>query len=381
LKRAFVHIGLEKTGTTALQIFLKSNEAVLRSRGFSYLCEDDKPYFERDAHFPLAGCNFAERPDFVSPAKFRPAEEVLESLRRDVVKSPYDVVISCEHLSSRVSDPEVASAILDALPDRDIRIVCYLRRQDEMALAAYSTSVRCGRREPFSIEEAHPGNRYFNYRAILEVWGSVGGVENITVREFDRRKLVGGDICQDFMALIGVLGAGFALGLDENPSLDSLRLEMLRQINCHLPAFSAGVERAAFDDAQEVRSLLEPLLPIGSAIGGLLGVAKRRKIMARFEDTNRWIAETLPNAGFVLGWQEPRGRTSDGLEPNPVSLADYARAVVSCGREILRLRRMLAGQEDALADTESQQSFEAVHLAVRPLWRLLRRLRRRPGLD
>lgn len=60
----------------------------------------------------------------------------------------------------------------------------------------------------------------------------------------------------------------------------SLRCEMLRQINCHLPAFSSGADRAAFDDAQEVRRFLEPLLQTGPSLGGLLGVAKRREIMA-----------------------------------------------------------------------------------------------------
>lgn len=45
-------------------------------------------------------------------------------------------------------------------------------------------------------------------------------LESIIVREFDRRKLVGGNIWKDFMALIGVSGEGFASGSDANLSLD-----------------------------------------------------------------------------------------------------------------------------------------------------------------
>jgi hypothetical protein len=341
LKRAYIHIGLEKTGTSSLQLFLRFNEAVLRSNGFSYLCGNDKAYFDGNAHFPVAACHFPLCPDFISPAKFRPAKDVLGSLRHDVQTSEFNIIISCEHFSSRLFDRNALVAIREAMPERHIRIICYLRRQDEMALAAYSTAVRSGYREPFRLEGVEHTNPYFNYRAILELWGSVFGFRNIIVREFDRDKLVGRDIREDFLDLIGLPNRQFQLTEDLNESLDSRQVEMLRQINRYLTSFDCEEDRRAYDDAQLVRNFLEKMLPASDALGVMLSNSERETVMHRFEDTNRWVAETFANADFVLGWQEPRLHMTDRSRPSVVGTEDFARVVAACGLRILELQRTI----------------------------------------
>ena len=45
MKKAYIHIGLEKTGTTALQIFLGANKDALEKNNLIYLGDDSKAYF------------------------------------------------------------------------------------------------------------------------------------------------------------------------------------------------------------------------------------------------------------------------------------------------------------------------------------------------
>jgi hypothetical protein len=106
VRQAYLHIGMEKTGTKALQVFLKTNEAVLQEKGFSYLCDDDSPYFQEVGHFPVAACFSPQCPEYVLPDKFRPAGEVLGTLRRDVAACDKDVILSCEHY--RAGHPEAS---------------------------------------------------------------------------------------------------------------------------------------------------------------------------------------------------------------------------------------------------------------------------------
>ena len=76
-KKVFLHIGTEKTGSTSLQFFLLNNERLLNTLGFSYYCNDEKPYFESHGHFPLAACFSPDTTDYCSEEKHRQRGEVL----------------------------------------------------------------------------------------------------------------------------------------------------------------------------------------------------------------------------------------------------------------------------------------------------------------
>ena len=146
MARIFLHIGTEKTGTTTLQAFLTANEAALARSGLTLSFGSSRPYFERMAHGPLAACLMAERAEFISDGKHQPAEFVLDMLRRDIDRGGRDVILSCEQFSSRITSAASLRRLVDALADHDVTVVCYLRRQDELAIAAYTTAVRSGRR-------------------------------------------------------------------------------------------------------------------------------------------------------------------------------------------------------------------------------------------
>lgn len=341
MKRAYIHIGLAKTGTTSLQQFLRTNENLLKARGFSYLCDPRKPYYVWHAHFPVAACFFSERPDFISPEKFKPAGEVLGELRRDTEACPEDIILSCEHFSYHLKDVEAIRAIGEALPNRDIRVICYLRRQDEFALALYSTYIKTGGRTPFVSQGIHPRTREYNFRGILELWGSVFGHKNIIVRDHARRHLAGGDIRYDFLKLLDIDPHGFVVGDDQNLSLDAKQIEALRMINAYLPT-SAEANWAQFTLANEIRNTILPLLPTGAPLPSLLSVKQRNDIMMRFENDNRRVAEEFANAEFILDWHEPADSEESAAGPTILTKEDLAETVAKLGRKLVSTK----GQPD-----------------------------------
>ena len=349
MKHAYLHIGLEKTGTTSLQVFLRANEAALRANGYSYLGDDTRSYSDRLGHFPVAASFFSECPDFILPAKFRPATDVLGELRKDVEECPWHVILSCEHFSSRLKDASALQLIRDALPNRNIKVVCYLRRQDDLALAAYSTAIKTGRRDPFDVSKITPKSWYFNFDQILNLWGDVFGPENIVIREYDRAQFAGGDVRRDFLALLGIEHTGFQFLPDKNISLDALQVEILRLVNSHLPRFGDDPDGHAL--TLKVRSTIIEHLPKGQPLATMLSESERGAIMQSFADSNARLASKFTGCGFVGDWQSvPLGKRSKPRQPTRVHLA---RTIATLGRRLFESARETEMLKKELADTKA----------------------------
>lgn len=361
MKHVYLHIGLEKTGTTSLQVFLRANEVALRANGYSYLGDDTRPYSDTLGHFPIAASFFPECPDFVRPAKFRPAPDVLGELRKDVEQCPWNVILSCEHFSSRLKDTSALRLIRDALPNHNIKVVCYLRRQDDLALAAYSTAIKSGRRNPFDVRQVSANNWYYNFDRILSLWGEVFGSENIVVREYDRAQFAGGDVRRSFLDLLGIEHTDFRFLPDENISLDSLQVEVLRLVNSHLPNFDEDPDGHAL--ALKIRSTIIQHLPKGPPLATMLSESERGAIMHSFSDSNARLAGKLTGCSFVGDWKSLlTGERSEPGQPTEVYLA---RTIATLGRRLFEsaqetemLRKELADTKAALALVQDRPDVE-----------------------
>jgi hypothetical protein len=352
-KRVFIHIGLEKTGTTTLQHFLCMNAPQLRDREYLYPCDPSLPYFANFGHFPLAGCFLEHCPEFLAPDEHRGPEEVLPSLTADILASSLTVILSCEHLSSRLEEARHLQMLKEAIPADQVKIVCYIRRQDELALALYTTAMRVGHTHRFVSENIQPSDRYFNYEEILDLWASVFGRENLIVRVYERSKLRKHDICSDFLWQIGLSDeSGLARTEDRNVSLGAKQAQMLRVINRYLPPFSAE-NRAAYDRAQAISARILDFLPRGPSIRSLLSRSEKRDILARFDAVNTRVAETYLGGREALGgWYSENIEAQDDNARSGASvpaLADFARALVRMGERLFEV-------EDRVAEPRTRTS-------------------------
>lgn len=329
VKTLYLHIGTEKTGTTSLQTFLAENEAALQAQGFTYLCDPAKPYCHKNAttplslHAPVVACFFADSQEYIPEEKHFPKDFLLQTLADDLRRNDKNVVLSSEHFSSRLRATDDLESLRQVFTGYNVKIVCYIRRQDEMALASFSTDIKSGRREPFRVEDIHPNDLYYNYAALIEPWSKIFGKENLLIRSYGR--LEGNDIRKDFMALLGLRAMdSFAFSELENPSLDASQAEHLRLVNLALPAFQE-TSLPLYQKLLHLRRKATQCVPKGPPLKKLLSRSQRQQILSRFSASNAALEKEYMRPGDLDDWRDASTGHDVGAEletlVTPLSMA------------------------------------------------------------
>jgi hypothetical protein len=251
--KAYLHIGTEKTGTTAIQYFLVSNRKYLLEDGFLYPHspeETKEPKLAPFAHTKIAAFSMKANPlqDIHKYLQITNAENFLKlqnnfqnELAQELNQTKATtVVFSNEHCSSRLFLKEEIERLRKLLEPffEEIKIIIYLRRQDKFLLSTYSTSVIGGHTKPFELPSKKNIEQRYDYWNILKKWESVFGRENVIVRIFEREQMFGGDLLSDFTNLLKIDSIQkYKTAKTLNESLDADSLEYLRLINHYVPRF------------------------------------------------------------------------------------------------------------------------------------------------
>ncbi|TDJ82044.1 hypothetical protein [Campylobacter volucris] len=240
---AYLHIGTEKTGTTTIQTFLSSNRLLLQKYGyifpktigsngsqwsFTFLCYN----YIRNDEYSLSR-NIYSISNFI-----KHKTQIYTKLKNEIKKNNFgNVVISSEHLSSRLQDVKEIKRcrkILHILGFREIKIIVYLREQSNMAPSSYSTKLKAGKNDDLKLpnEFEYLGE----YKQMLNKWINVFGKENMIVRLFDTNEFYKGDLLKDFIYNINLKWDDkFIIPSKQNESLDLIGMELLKRINKYLP--------------------------------------------------------------------------------------------------------------------------------------------------
>lgn len=194
-----IHSGLHKTGTTSLQKTLFDNTALLAHHGYLYPETGLSPLPNNWGHHELA---YALR----RPVAGR---EIWSALRReaDASKLP-NVILSSEELSLLPfhSFPGVLpyKLIAEVFEGYDIRVICYLRPQAEMAASLYNHNVKAAGETGDIMSFLARTSRRLDYAYYTNIAGVVLGHEAIVVRRYQERHMVMGDTVSDFAAQVGL---------------------------------------------------------------------------------------------------------------------------------------------------------------------------------
>ena len=299
-RRLIIHIGWPKTGTSSLQAFLQTNWERLNSLGIEYPCDNNLPFVHDGHHGPLAACLDSAPPDYVPAAKHLDSDIVLRALSGWLADTSHDVVLSSEHLSFRLADNAAVARLRDSISGRQVRILCHLRRQDELALSAYGTEILCGRQAPFSTQEINPKNLLLNYSKALKPWANAFGSDNIALRAWQP----GTDTRRDLLALLGCPLDGFIFGPLLNESLSFTAIEMLRAVNAHLVSVDRTPDTDTYRASIEARLALRDLLPEGAPLSQIMDPVILGAALAGFREDNFWLAKTFKDAAFCREWME-----------------------------------------------------------------------------
>ncbi len=219
-QKLVLHIGSHKTGTTTIQTTLHDNAEHLRRQGISFACVP--PY--ANLHHALG---------FVTPSNVVPrgshvtnAEALTQALTQ---VSEQTVIASSENLSFFFE-----RASIEGLRDllcahfEQVQILVYLRRQDSHAISHHQEGSKPARKAeeqlfgyaPTALPQTGEAmDLYLDYEHRIGMWIDVFGAPNVTVQVFDRARLEGGDVFEDFLKVVGIDGAAMPQAKERNVSL------------------------------------------------------------------------------------------------------------------------------------------------------------------
>jgi hypothetical protein len=326
--RLYLHIGVEKTGTSSIQQFLRINRDALKGAGVLF---PRTPGLENHMALAAAAQNDQKRDDLRilynldSTPKIRDFRKHLtDQLIAEAHQSACEaMVLSGEHCSSRLTTRAEVDLLLRMLSvlTNDIRIVVYLRRQDQFLCSTYSTDVKSGFTGPMSFPSAELREQRYNYDLLLKRWSAATDKSNIICRIYDRETLQQGDVVADFAEIIGIEAAAYRRPERVNESLDVEALEFLRLFNQTVPRFKDNSPNLARSNVvkllQEVSSGPAPGLP----------EEQLAEFMRHFRESNTRVAleyfGTLQSEGDPLFG--PLQKTGNRAEARPITAETAVR--------------------------------------------------------
>ena len=360
--RLVLHIGGEKTGTTALQDFLFRNSwALLENEGILYpatgpLCFNSAHFPVLTAFLPAGSLEFVPADKNLTPDRLR--QELLAI--SEAVK-PRILILSAEHFTSRMKQPAVSafSAMLRDMKCFDgISAVFFVRAQDELAISSFSTALKFGRREWFATQHISPKNPYFNHFAAAEMWASELGEGAVLVRPYARGAT---NVPAEFMSVLGISDmSAYDMPRQMNESLSLEQARILHAVNQLLPNPHAdrGKDKPASNQqAQRLRNIIvqaiaQPgALPVRTSLFKCLSPQQLAAIRLAFEPANTSL---LQKYGVNLGFSDPAPGESGPEAAGETDTELLARALIACARAAVRASERLDEKNKLVQELQSR---------------------------
>lgn len=201
--RIWIHIGLHKTGSTALQRRLEASREFLLEAGLLYPETARYVPVATGKHDADAGHGLIARA--LRSGEPRHASRLFAELRREIAQSgARHVLISSEMLCAPPLEPRIG-ALKALTDDNDVRIVIYLRRPDLWVDSLYREHLTArARRErrDFALYLDEEADRLLDFERRIAVWAAAFGPDALRVRFYDDMRAAGTDPAEDILSLI-----------------------------------------------------------------------------------------------------------------------------------------------------------------------------------
>ena len=331
----YLHIGFGRSGSSAIQKFGIDNQHLLQS--------SQTLYYPEHAHNTS-----------VHARGNHDLEEIISNDKARRVAEQYEgniVIFSSEGMM--LYDEEEIRAIYEYYPGNDIKVVAYLRRQDEYLHSWHNQAVKWRETCLVSCEELADelffgdgdnlvalfnieNNRHrlqdircqldLDYFHILEKWSQVFSTENIVVKVYDRDQLKNQDVVSDFFSLMDI---AIEVSQDEqNRSLSDDYLSIALELNRHL----VKTEWTSKDKEQfsEIIWRLNDSRDFGTEKrSNFLGNRYRRHILDRYRESNELIGQKYFGIGKRSPFSDVLPDSSEDIElPNPRGTCEILAAIV-----------------------------------------------------
>ena len=300
MKTIYLHIGMAKTGTSSIQIFLRDNEEKLKEKGYIYKF---MPFEYPNARIARNGC-------FMSRTVLGKDGKTDEQATAERWNAVLDILLNWSKEGDNILLTD--EAIWNTLPGYEykplkdlkefadknnfcLKVIVYLRRQDEYIESAYKQYVRkhgMTRHFDYIVEEMPYNFAHIDYEVYLGNIEEIIGHENFIVRRFDRKYFNGGTIQSDFMNAIGLkLTDEYTISEEyANTSLKNNFIEQKRVLNRLFMEYPE-------EESRHIQQLFSEILQEASDAkkaandGGYFTKEKRKKFLNRFDKSNAAVAQ------------------------------------------------------------------------------------------
>jgi hypothetical protein len=298
----YIHIGVPKTATTTIQSFFTMHRDALLQRGTLY----PKSIANSDGHSELhRALSVALEPDSVPSLdnlrKHMEGRNVIASLFEEVARTEAKtVILSAESLAS-MRRPET---LRRALAPHPVRVLVYLRRQDNFLASFYNQIIKSGlytatfeeflRQHASDAIDVRPFPRSLSmcdFERLLNVWADAFGHENVLVGVYEDYDLPVG-ILLDVARKIQIDISGLSPpAKDTNPALQPSTLFLKRRVNQFLSSEDERVtcEKLFTSYADDAENIEVPHKQIAA------NILRRQTILARYREGNARVADRFFN--------------------------------------------------------------------------------------
>lgn len=225
----YLHIGSHKTGTTSIQKFLAGNIALLAERGVHYPVSSNA----LNLGGVMADIDLIGGEDDNPRAGRKRAQNVVDN----ILSSDAPVVIGSTESFSYLFDRRHIQIYHDLLAKHfaTIKIITYLRRQDQFAISHHQEganpqikpAAKLYGHSPTALPQTSDIQRkYLDYGTRIGHWAAVFGDDAMVVRAYDRTLLKDGDSVADFLEIVGLGGIDIPVKHDKNVSMGFVRTKV-----------------------------------------------------------------------------------------------------------------------------------------------------------
>jgi hypothetical protein len=272
-----IHIGAGKTGSSAIQQFLRENSKTLAGDGVLVPPENLEPF----------GRNVGSHVWFFDGLRqegFHPGDTriltLLDALNGGAEFPVRQIVLSAENLSNPVGWYRLFTAVAK---NYELELILYVRRQDEFLLSAWQQWY-CKQSDDFWAWLTRCIGIMGNWRLPLEEWEKVVPSENIHVGVYDRRRLANNNVVDDFQRYLNTTVMLRRLEREINPSFNMGVLDLVAGnealfSSIHDNGFFRFLENLTGDAHRALRG------------DSFINYEQRLAILTRYEQSNRWVRE------------------------------------------------------------------------------------------
>ena len=261
----YLCIGTMKTGTSSLQAFMKNNRKELANQGYCYPKNhiSGRNILNRNAYFLI----------YKPYTDTEPSEEEVRAKgmhRMEELAKKYDnIVLSDEliwHYSGRRKNFWHRTKEEFEKIGCQVKVVVYLRRQDELVQSLWNQNVKSGERWNMTFEEFIEMRKYryfpLDYYKKLTQIANIMGKENMIVRVYESGQFEDGDLIKDYTKTLGIaLNDQFdMLDATTNLSLKGNFVEIRRMVN-KVPAYQEMPDflRKVLTKASSEKNEIDPI--------------------------------------------------------------------------------------------------------------------------